>query len=109
MSITPDLPVLTGFFGGWRRRKTLSPREFVGTCGRYYFIFNTLKAPSSLAGSEPLITIATLKAGLWLLPLAPLGAWAGAWLNRRLNARMFNIVIYVILGATSISLVVKSV
>ena len=87
----------------------LSPRDFVGTCVRYYFIFNTLKVPIFLAGSEPLITIATLKAGLWLLPLAPLGAWAGAWLNRRLNARMFNIVIYVILGATSISLVVKSV
>jgi uncharacterized membrane protein YfcA len=93
----------------------LEPREFVGTCVRYYFIFNTLKIPIFslkmplfLGGSEPLITVGTLKACVWLLPLAPLGAWAGAWLNRRLDARKFNIIIYIILAATSLSLVVKN-
>ena len=86
----------------------LEPRRFVGTCVRYYLIFNSVKVPIFLAGTDPLITTATLKAGLWLVPLAPLGVWFGAWLNRRLAAGTFNVVIYVILAVTSVGLVVRS-
>ncbi len=99
----------------------LEPRQFVGTCVRYYLIFNSVKVPiflikvpvflggaDPLITTDPLITPATLKAGLWLVPLAPLGVWFGAWLNRRLAADTFNVLIYGILAVTSVSLVVRS-
>ncbi|MFQ6048869.1 MAG: TSUP family transporter [Phycisphaerae bacterium] len=86
----------------------LQPRDFVGTCARYYLIFKSLKVPIFLAGPAPLITAATLKAGLWLVPLAPLGVWAGARLNRQLSGRTFNALIYLILTAASLSLVLRN-
>lgn len=86
----------------------MPPRQFVGTSVRYYLIFNALKVPVFLLGSDPLITGATLKAALWLIPFAPIGVALGAWLTRKINPNAFNVTIYVILTVTSVSLVLRN-
>ena len=53
-----------------------------------------------------LITVGTLKATLWLLPLAPVGAWTGAQVNRRLSSEMFTRIVYALVVVASLKLVV---
>lgn len=73
----------------------LPPSVFAGTSGRFYLVVNTLKIPFYL--QLHVITWETVYKGLWLVPLVPLGVWAGAWLNRRLSAETFNRVVYILL------------
>lgn len=80
----------------------MAQREFVGTTGRYFFGLNTLKVPFLvLAG---VITWQTLQYGLWLMALAPLGVWLGSWMNKRISARWFLIIVHFFLGVTAIKL-----
>jgi uncharacterized membrane protein YfcA len=71
----------------------MDQRTFVGTTGRFFFIFNVLKVPFMIYSGQ--VTGATLQYGLWLLPLAPLGVWLGAWMNRKLSALWFVRIIQV--------------
>ncbi|GMV82403.1 MAG: hypothetical protein AMXMBFR7_35870 [Planctomycetota bacterium] len=73
----------------------LDKRVFVGTTGRYFFAFNSLKVPFMLAIGW--INIDTLKYGLWLMLLAPLGVGFGSWLNHRLSAARFTQWIFIFL------------
>lgn len=82
----------------------LSPQDFVGTAARYFFIVNTAKVPFFVHGE--LITPATLKATLWLLPIAPAAAWLGARVNRRLTSETFNRVMYVLVIVAGVKLIV---
>lgn len=66
---------------------------FVGTCGRLFVIFNTLKIPFMVMAG--LITWPTVRYGLWMMLLAPIGVGLGAWLNRRLSAVWFTRIVYV--------------
>jgi uncharacterized protein len=67
---------------------------FVGTCAVYFFLVNTAKLPgyyaSGLFGRIPLSLV------LWCLPLVPLGAVFGFWVNRRLSDRLFTKWVYAI-------------
>jgi len=85
----------------------LGKREFVGTCARYYLIFNTVKVPFLVQGGY--ITAESLRWILWLIPLAPLGVFAGSSLNKKISNRSFEVVIYVLLVATGIWLIWKNV
>lgn len=87
----------------------LEKRRFVGTCARYYLLFNTVKVPlymlaTALADKE-YITLKTVRWDLWLLPLCPLGVALGAWLNTRISARGFTLVVYVLLALTGLQMV----
>ena len=74
-------------------------RVFVGTTGRFYFTFNSLKVPFMIAVG--VITATTFRYGLWLMLLAPLGVWCGSWLNRRLSAAWFTHLIQLFLVLVS--------
>src|SRR5208283_5655653 len=77
-------------------------RTFVGTCGRYYFVFNTLKLLAfAVIG---LVSLHSLKYGLWLMLLSPLAVWLGARLNRRLNAAWFVRLINIFLVLAAVKL-----
>jgi hypothetical protein len=65
----------------------MDQRTFVGTTGRFFFLFNVLKIPFMIGTHQ--VTRETLHYGLWLLPLAPLGVWLGAWMNKKLSAVWF--------------------
>jgi len=84
----------------------LGRREFVGTCARYYLIFNSVKVPFFVQGGY--ITLETLRWMLWMIPLAPLGVMLGSSLNRRISNRAFEIVVHILLAATGIWLIAKN-
>lgn len=74
----------------------LEPRIFVGTTGRFFFIFNTLKLPFFIwvAG---MMTLETFHYGLWMMAVGPLGVWFGSWLVRRIKPTWFVRLMYVFL------------
>lgn len=67
---------------------------FVGTCAVYFFLVNTAKLPgyyaSGLFGQIPLSLV------LSCLPLVPLGAVFGFWVNRRIHDTLFTKLVYAI-------------
>ena len=65
----------------------MDQRVFVGTCGRFYFIFNTIKIPFAIACGWT--SWSTLHYGLWMMIAGPPGVFLGAWLNKRLSAVWF--------------------
>ncbi|MFH0938055.1 MAG: sulfite exporter TauE/SafE family protein [Planctomycetota bacterium] len=81
----------------------LPKRVFMGTCGRFFFIFNTIKVPFMLAAGA--MTLVSLRYGVWLMLLGPLGVWLGAWLNRRISPLWFVRLVQVSLFITAIKLV----
>ena len=92
----------------------LDRKRFVGTCARYFLGLNISKLPlyflaTFLASKTHYLTRQTLLWDLWLLPFCPIAVALGAWLNRRVSARVFTIVIYVFLFITGLQMIVKSV
>lgn len=88
----------------------LDRRSFVGTSTRYYLIFNTVKIPfflvsSPVTGQGSYITGESLRLVLWLIPLVPMGVFAGNWLNNNVSNKFFNIAVNVLLALTGIWLV----
>jgi uncharacterized membrane protein YfcA len=73
----------------------LDKRVFVGTTGRFYFTFNTIKIPFLIAAGA--MSFATARYGLWLIVLSPLGVWFGAWLNRKVSAAWFVRLVHIFL------------
>ncbi|MCW8133571.1 MAG: sulfite exporter TauE/SafE family protein, partial [Planctomycetota bacterium] len=73
----------------------LDKRVFVGTTGRFFFVFNTLKLPFYLFIGW--ITWETTRYGIWLMILGPLGVLFGSWMNKRVSAVLFVRLIYIFL------------
>lgn len=92
-------------------------RVFVGTSARYYLIFNTLKIPffifpmpfvlgaSSGVVQGSYLTWESLRLALWLIPLAPLGVYAGHWLNNNFSNRNFTLIVNILLALTGVWLI----
>lgn len=83
--------------------QNMNQRTFVGTCGRFYFTFNSVKMFSfAVIG---LVGLHSLRYGLWLMLLSPVTVWLGARLNRRLNAVWFVrlILIFIVLAAAKLA------
>lgn len=85
----------------------MDPRTFAGTCGRYYFVFNSLKIPFFVAAG--LINTQTLTKSLWLVPLAPVAVWLGSAMNRRMSAASFTTVVYTLLFVSGLYLICANV
>jgi hypothetical protein len=81
----------------------MDPQTFAGTCGRYYFVFNSLKVPFFVAAG--LINAQTLTKSLWLVPVAPLAVWLGSVLNRRMSPGVFTRVVYALLFVSGLYLI----
>ena len=80
------------------------PKEiYVGTTVLVFTWINWIKVPFFAA--KGIITWETLKVGLWLLPLVPVGVWIGVWLNRRISEAMFLRVVYVFIFLTGVQLI----
>jgi uncharacterized protein len=87
----------------------LEKREFVGTCARFFFVFNIFKIPFFLSESEAQLTWAAFRSSLWLFALAPLGVWFGSWLNSKTDPRWFVRLIYIFLGLAGGKLIFDAV
>ena len=92
-------PVITIFFLG----QHLTKEKFIGTAVIYFFIINTIKlVPYSLLG---MIDTSTLGYGLWLLPLVPVGTYAGAHLNRVMSEELFRNLVMGIVFLTGLKMI----
>lgn len=80
------------------------PRHlFVGTTVGFFMVINLVKLiPYALLG---LLRVGNISTTLLLLPLTFVGVQLGAWLNGRLNENLFNIIVYTLLGLTSLELI----
>jgi hypothetical protein len=88
----------------------LEKREFVGTCARYFFVFNAIKLPLFIfSSSKAQLTWPAFRSSLWLFALAPLGVWLGSWLNRRVSPVWFVRLVYLFLGVAGVKLIVDAI
>jgi len=83
----------------------LDKKTFVATNAVFFALNNLLKVPPYVVSG--LITWATLKADLRLLPMLPLGIAVGWLLNRLLPQKSFAYVVYVLLLLTSAELIFR--
>jgi uncharacterized membrane protein YfcA len=88
-------------------QEKLEKRIFVGTLVMYTLVMNSIKVPTYVYLN--LINERTLRDSVWFIPLIPLGTLAGAWMNKKMNDRVFNMVMYVAAGITAAYMIYKSV
>jgi uncharacterized protein len=81
----------------------LSPLRFAATSAVFFAAINLSKwIPYAVLG---LIDLRNLLTSAVLMPLAPLGVWAGLWAARRVDAALFYRLIYVGMFLTGVKLV----
>ena len=81
----------------------LSPLRFTGTMAFFFFVINLAKwVPYAWLG---LLDARNLGTSLVLLPLAPLGVWAGVRIARRIDQRLFYRFVYAGMALTGLKLV----
>jgi uncharacterized membrane protein YfcA len=66
----------------------LDPVPFSATLALFFFIVNVLKVPGFLYSQ--IIDFERLASIAWILPLIPLGVWAGRWIVTRIDRRPFE-------------------
>jgi uncharacterized membrane protein YfcA len=76
--------------------------EFVGTSAWFFFIVNWLKVPFSV--QLGLITVESIKLGLFMLPFIITGAVLGIVALRKMPQRVFEVTIQVLALAAAIKL-----
>ncbi len=81
----------------------LSPVKFTATMAFFFFCINLAKwIPYAWLG---LLDVRNMATSLVLLPVAPLGVWAGVWLARRINQVLFYRLVYLGMLLTGVKLV----
>lgn len=91
-------PVIAIFLIG----QNMAKAAFIGTAVIYFFIVNNVKLIPYF--SLGLIDTGTLWYGLWLVPLVPLGTFAGSRLNHVMSEKAFKRTIMVIVLLSGIDL-----
>lgn len=93
-------------------QEKLPKRRLVATMLMYFLIGNTMKLPTYLLLAMPdgrsLINAQTLRDSIWFIPLIPVGTLLGAWLNRRISERPFEVIMYVFAAVSAGYMVVKA-
>ena len=93
-------PVVTIFLLG----QHIAKQQFIGTAVIYFFTVNVIKQ-LSVYPFLGMTNTDTLWAGLWLVPLVPLGTWLGLRLNRIMSERAFRLTILIIVAISGVQLV----
>ena len=80
----------------------LPPRVFAGSAAVFFAVVNLVKlVPYGLLGQ---LGFENLKTSLILIPLAPLGVWAGVWMVRRIDHGLFYKIMYSLLFVVGLRL-----
>ena len=78
---------------------------FVATSALFFTVLNWMKVPSYyIAG---LVNLTTLSQIIWLLPLLPIGVWAGKWLTTKVDKVMFDRIIMALLAMSGVLLLIQ--
>ena len=96
-------PIMVIYLLAMRLPKT----EFIGTGAWYFLVLNAVKVPFSM--HLGLISAATLKFNLLLVPLIVAGAYAGLWIAKRLPEKMFHRVVVVLTTLAALNLLLSAV
>lgn len=75
-------------FTAYMLLQEMPPVPFIGTATLFFFIVNLLKVPGYLQAG--IIDLPRLWGTAWVIPLVPVGAWLGRWLIQRLDPRIFE-------------------
>lgn len=86
--------------------QNMAKQAFIGTTVIYFFAINTIKLIPYLGLN--LIDLDTIKTGLWLAPLVPIGTGLGVWMFHRMNEKIFRTVIMVIVFVTGLQMTVET-
>jgi uncharacterized protein len=84
----------------------LSPSVFIGTITLFFFVVNLIKLPGYLGAN--IIDLEQLLAIAWMLPVIPVGVWVGRAVVRRINNRLFEWSMMIVLVWAGISLLLSS-
>ncbi|MBO7524129.1 MAG: sulfite exporter TauE/SafE family protein [Verrucomicrobia bacterium] len=104
-------PVVTMFLLPQKMTKEV----YMGTTIFIFTFINAFKMPFfcidqsminlPIFAPHAIITLETLKIGLYCFPLVPLGVWAGIWLNRKFSEAQFVHIIYILTALAGADLV----
>jgi uncharacterized membrane protein YfcA len=81
----------------------VTPRIFIATSALFFLILNWIKVPYYIYAQ--LFDLQRLWEILWLMPMVPLGVWAGRWFGDRFNKQTFEWVIVSLLVITALMLI----
>lgn len=83
----------------------LAPPVFVATAALFFAALNWIKVPyyfyAGLFDFDLLVQI------IWLAPSVPLGVWVGRWLSRRVEKKVFEQILLVLLTVSALFLLFK--
>jgi len=82
--------------------QNLGKNAYVATTVLYYFIGNQMKLVPYI--HLKLINETSLKLGLALLPAVPVGVVLGRWLAKKVNEKVFSVVVYSLLALAGVDL-----
>ena len=83
----------------------LPPAIYIGTTVLFFAVLNWLKVPFYYAGG--LFDFPLQLRLIWMLPMVPLGVWVGKSLVDRINRRIFEQVILVLLAISAVLLLLE--
>lgn len=92
-------PVMIIYLLAMRLPKT----EFVGTAAWFFFVINWLKVPFS--ANLELMTVASVKLDLMMLPFIAAGAIIGIFLLKRIPQKAFTAVVQILAVAAALKLI----
>ncbi len=93
-------------FQMWVLPKNLPAQILVGTTAIFFAVINVLKIPAYLALGQ--FTRENLMAAAVLAPLAIASTLAGVWLVRRVDAKRFYTIIYLLMMIVGVQLLLKA-
>ena len=83
----------------------LPPEVYVGSAALYFMVLNWIKVPSYLLAGA--FDAEMIRSTLWLMPLLPLGVWAGKKLVGQVDRTRFERVIIILLGLSGLFLLIR--
>lgn len=87
-------------------RKNLSKQIYMTTVLTFFLAVNAGKFLAYWLVHD-IITVDTIETVAPYLAIVPLGALAGVWLNRRMDAKVFTLILYALAAATAMRMIVK--
>lgn len=84
-----------------------TPRIYTGTSVRFFFVVNVIKVAPYFALGQ--FDATNIESSLILLPLAPIATLAGAWIVKRMDAKVFYPMMYILMFIAGLKLIYDGV
>ncbi len=85
--------------------RRVAPAALVATTALFFMVLNIIKVPYYLYAQ--IIDVALLGRVVWILPLIPVGIWAGKWLVQRVQRAVFERALILLLAVSAALLLTR--